>query len=74
MEVVHTFTLTKNAGPQFNFLPNAEPMDYFSSIFNDELSNNSVIETNTYAKDKIAELHLSPRFIWNRLYNISAAK
>jgi hypothetical protein len=24
-----TYTFTKNAGPQFNLLPDAEPMDYF---------------------------------------------
>jgi hypothetical protein len=24
-----TYTLIKNAGPQFNLLPDAEPMDYF---------------------------------------------
>jgi hypothetical protein len=23
------YTFTKNAGPQFNLLPDAEPMDYF---------------------------------------------
>jgi hypothetical protein len=34
------FTVSKNAGPQFNLLPNAEPMDYFSLFFNDELLNN----------------------------------
>jgi hypothetical protein len=32
-------TFTKNAGPQFHLLPNAEPMDYFSLFFNDELLN-----------------------------------
>lgn len=24
-----TYTFTKSAGPQFNLLPEAEPMDYF---------------------------------------------
>jgi hypothetical protein len=28
------YTFTKNAGPQFNLLPYAEPMDYFSLFFN----------------------------------------
>jgi hypothetical protein len=42
------YTFTKNAGPQFNLLPSAEPMDYFRLFFNDELSNNIVIETNRY--------------------------
>jgi hypothetical protein len=31
------YTFTENAGPQFNLLPDAEPMDYFSLFFNDEL-------------------------------------
>jgi hypothetical protein len=40
------YTFTKSAWPQFNLLPDAEPMDYFSLLFNDELLNNIVIETN----------------------------
>jgi hypothetical protein len=27
------YTFTKNAGPQFHLLPDAEPMDYFSLFF-----------------------------------------
>jgi hypothetical protein len=61
------YTFNTNAGPQFNLLPVAEPMDYFSLFFNDELLNNIVIETNRYARDKIAELQLSPRFIWKQV-------
>jgi hypothetical protein len=26
------YTFAKNAGPQFNLLPDAEPMDYFSTM------------------------------------------
>jgi hypothetical protein len=37
---------TKNAGPQFHLLADAEPMDYFSLFFNDELLNNIAVETN----------------------------
>jgi hypothetical protein len=40
----HTFT--KNTGPQFKLMPDAEPMDSFILFFNDELLNNIVIETN----------------------------
>jgi hypothetical protein len=40
------YIFTKNAGPQFYLLPYAEPMDYFSLFFNDELLNNIVVETN----------------------------
>jgi hypothetical protein len=29
------YTFTKNVGPQFKLLPDAEPMDYFSLFFND---------------------------------------
>jgi hypothetical protein len=58
----HTFT--KNVEPQFNFLPDAEPMDYFRLFFNDELLNNIVTETKRYARDKIAEIQLSLRSIW----------
>jgi hypothetical protein len=50
------YTFTKNAGPQFNLLPDAEPMDYFILFFSDELLNNIVIETNRYARHKIAKL------------------
>jgi hypothetical protein len=59
------YTFTKNAGPQINLLPDAEPMDYFSLFFSDELLNNIVTETNRYARYKILELQLSPRSIWN---------
>jgi hypothetical protein len=65
----HTFT--KTAGPQFHLLPDAEPMDYFSLFFNDELSNNTVVETNRYARHKISELQLSPRSIWSRRSDVS---
>jgi hypothetical protein len=42
-----SYTFTKNAGPQFNLLPDADPICYFSLFFNDELLNNIVIETGT---------------------------
>jgi hypothetical protein len=42
---LNAYTFTKNAGPQFQLLPDAEPMDYFSLFFNDELLNNIVVET-----------------------------
>jgi hypothetical protein len=38
--------MTKSAGPQFNLLPDAEPMDYFSLFFNEELLINIIIEAN----------------------------
>jgi hypothetical protein len=65
------YTFTNNAGPQFNLLPHAEPMDYFSLFFNDELLNSIVIETNMYARDKTAKLQLSLRSIWNRWSDVS---
>jgi hypothetical protein len=43
-----TYTFTKNSVPQFNLLPAAETMDYFRLFFNDELLNNTVIETNRH--------------------------
>jgi hypothetical protein len=43
---LNAYTFTKNAGPQFHLLPDAEPVDYFSLFFNDELLNNTVVETN----------------------------
>jgi hypothetical protein len=61
-----THPFTKNAGPQFHLLPDAEPMDYFSLLLNDKLLNNIVVETNRYARHKISELQLSPRSIWSR--------
>jgi hypothetical protein len=42
------YTFTKNAWPQFNLLPDAEPMVYL--FFNDNLLNNIVIETKRYTK------------------------
>jgi hypothetical protein len=30
---LNAYTFTKNARPQFHLLPDAEPMDYFSFIF-----------------------------------------
>jgi hypothetical protein len=62
----NTYTFTKNAGPQFHLLPDAEPMVYFSLFFNDELLNNIIVETNRYTRRKISELQLSLRSIWSR--------
>jgi hypothetical protein len=59
------YTFTKNAGPQFHLLPDAEPIDYFSLFFSDKLLNNIVVERNRYARHKISELQLSPRSIWS---------
>jgi hypothetical protein len=61
----NAYTFTKNAGPQFHFLPDAEAMDYFSFFFNDELLNNIVVETSRYVRHKISELQLSLRSIWS---------
>jgi hypothetical protein len=44
------YTFSKNAGPQFNLLPDAELMDHFNLFFNDELVNNIVIETKRYVR------------------------
>jgi hypothetical protein len=57
------YIFTKNARPQLNLLPDAEPMDYFSLFFNAELLNNILIKTNRYTRHKIAELLLSLRSI-----------
>jgi hypothetical protein len=53
------YTFIKNAGPQLNFLPDAEPMDYYRSFFNDKLLNNIVIETNRYADTKFRNFSLA---------------
>jgi hypothetical protein len=45
-------------------------MDYFKLFFN-EVWNNTVIETNRYARHKISELQLSPRSIWSMWSNAS---
>jgi hypothetical protein len=68
---LNTYTFTKNAGPQFHLLPDAEPMDYFSLFPNDELLNNIAVETNRYARHKISKLELSPRSIWSRWSDVS---
>jgi hypothetical protein len=63
---LNAYTFTKNAGPQFHLLPDAEPMDYFSLFFSDEILNSIVVETNRYARHKLSELQLSPRSNWSR--------
>jgi hypothetical protein len=68
------YTFTKNARPQLNLLPDAEPMDYFSILFNHKLLNNVVIETKRYAWDKIKELQLTSRSIWSRWSDVSVPK
>jgi hypothetical protein len=60
-KISKAYTFTKNAGPQFNLLPDAEAMDYFILFFNEGLLNDIVIETNRYARDEIAELQPSPK-------------
>jgi hypothetical protein len=59
------YTFIRNAGPQFNPMPDAEPMDYFILFFSDEFLNNIVIKTNRYMRHKIAELQISPWFTWS---------
>jgi hypothetical protein len=68
---LNTYTFTRNAGPQFHLLPDAEPMDYFSLFFNDELLYSIVVETNRYVRHKMLELQLSPRSIWSRRCDVS---
>jgi hypothetical protein len=67
---LNTYTFTKYVGPHFHLLADAEPMDYFSLFFNDELLNN-IVETNRYVRHKISELQLSPRSIWSRWSDLS---
>jgi hypothetical protein len=62
---LNAYTFTKNAGPQFHLLPDAEPMDYFSLFLNDLLLNN-VVETNRYARHKISELQFCLRSSWSK--------
>jgi hypothetical protein len=68
---LNTYTFTKNAGPQFHLLPDAELMDYFSLFFSDELLNSIVVETNRYVRHKSLELQLSPRSIWRGWSDVS---
>jgi hypothetical protein len=65
------YTYTKNAEPQFSLMQDAESMDYFILFFSYELLNNIVIETDSYARHKTAELHLSPLSIWSRWSDVS---
>jgi hypothetical protein len=64
-------TFTKNAGPQVNLLPDAEPMGYFGLFFNDGLWNNFVMETNRYLRHKIFGLQISPRSILSSWSDVS---
>jgi hypothetical protein len=65
------YTFTKTAGPQFNLLPDAEPMDYFILFSMMRVLNNIVTETNRYARHKIAKLQLSLWSIWSRWSDVS---
>jgi hypothetical protein len=60
------YTFTKNVGPKFNLLPDAQPIDYFSSFFNYGLLNNTITKTNMYVSKKITKLRQRPRFICNK--------
>jgi hypothetical protein len=53
-----SYTFTKNAGPQFNLLPDVDPMGYFSLFFNDEFLNNIVIETQNFGTSAWPKVHL----------------
>jgi hypothetical protein len=68
---LNAYTFTKNARPQFHLLSDAEPMDYFSLFFSDELLNNIAVETNRYVRHKISKLQLSPISIWSRWSDVS---
>jgi hypothetical protein len=58
------YIFNQNAEPQFNLLPDAEPMDYFSLFCNDELLNNivyrdrQVCETQNFRTSARSEVHL----------------
>jgi hypothetical protein len=65
------YTFSKNAGPQCNLPPDAEPMDYFSLFFDDTLLRNIVTGTNRYARDKILKIQLNPKSIWNKWHEVS---
>jgi hypothetical protein len=68
------YTFTKNAGTQFNLLPDAEPMDHFSLFFNDDLLNDTVLGTNRFARHNISEFQVSPRYIWFSWYDVSVSE
>jgi hypothetical protein len=53
------YTFSKNSGPQYNLLLEAEPMDYFSIFFNDELLDNIVTERNRYVRHKFQNFSLA---------------
>jgi hypothetical protein len=56
---------TKNAEPKLGLQSDAEPTDYFTLFFNEELLSKIVTETNRYVKEKISKLQPNPRSIWN---------
>jgi hypothetical protein len=56
---LNAYTFSKNAGPQFHLLQDAEPIYYFSLFFNDELLNNIVVEkTQNFGTSAEPEIHL----------------
>jgi hypothetical protein len=46
------YNFTKNAGPKLGLPSDAEPIDYFTLFFNEELLSEIVTETNRYVKEK----------------------
>jgi hypothetical protein len=62
-KIAMAYTFSYNAGPQFNLLPDAEPMGYFILFFNDELLNNIVIETKRYACGPFGVAGLTCQFL-----------
>jgi hypothetical protein len=60
------YNFTKNAGQKLGLPSDAEPRDYFTLFFNEELLSEIVRETNKYAKEKISKLQPSPTSIWNK--------
>jgi hypothetical protein len=53
------YTFTTKTGSQFNLLPDAEPMDYFTLFLNDELLNNIVTEKNSTPDTKFRNFSLA---------------
>jgi hypothetical protein len=60
------YSFTKNAGPKLGLSSDAEPIDYFTSFFNEELLSKIVTQTNRCAKEKLSNLQPSLRSVWNK--------
>lgn len=64
----HNFII--NSGPNLNLPIDAQPIDYFNLLFNEDLMISILTETNRYANEKIKRV-LSPKSTWHKWTDVT---